>query len=168
MDFELRDATLSDRAVVDRLMELYLHDFSEFDGCDVDEHGLYRYCYLDCYWMEPTRAALVVQVRGKWAGFVLTSDRTRLEGGERSVEEFFILRKYRRSGLGSLVAEALFERTPAQWEVSVRLSNAPACAFWRRVISSYTGGDFREVMVESDDWHGPVFTFDSRHPANQP
>ena len=168
MNFELRETTLADRAVVDRLMELYLHDFSEFDGSDVDEHGLYRYYDLDYYWMEPARAALVVQVEGKWAGFVLTSDEIQLEGGERSVAEFFILRKYRRSGLGTRVAEALFERTLAQWEVGVHLSNAPACAFWRRMIANYTGGKFREVMFDNEDWHGPVFTFDNRRPASQP
>lgn len=36
---EVRLAHTAERLVVRHMMELYQHDFSEFDGTDLDEHG---------------------------------------------------------------------------------------------------------------------------------
>jgi predicted acetyltransferase len=160
--FELRPGTFADRSVVDRLMELYLYDCSEFDGYDVDEHGLYRYDDLDYYWMEKDREVLVLKVEGKWAGIALISTETLLDGNERSMDNFFIMRKYRRRGLGMLVAQAIFDRTPANWELCVLAGNTPATHFWRRTLAEYTDGEFREEQLDNEDWTGPVFSFSNR------
>jgi predicted acetyltransferase len=167
-NFELRKASWSDRVVVDRMLEFYLYDYSEFDGFDLDEHGCYRFDDIDFYWLEPAREVLVVQVDGKWAGFALISDNVLGEGSERTINDFFIMRKYRRTGLGRRVAQAVFERTPSNWEVCVHQANIPAAAFWREVIADYTGGRFGEVQLDNDTWQGPLFTFDNRQPASQP
>ncbi len=45
------EVTEADKPVVRNLLELYQHDFSEFDDRDVDAHGLYGYPYLDHYWV---------------------------------------------------------------------------------------------------------------------
>lgn len=50
---ELIEATVDDKPVVRRLLELYLHDFSEFSGQDLNDHGEYGYRYLDHYWTDP-------------------------------------------------------------------------------------------------------------------
>ncbi len=166
MNFELREASWSDRIVVDRMLELYLYDYSEFDHFDLDEHGCYRFDDIDYYWLEPQREVLVVKVDGKWAGFALTSDDVLQEGSERSMDNFFILRKYRRNGLGRQVAEAVFERTPARWELCVHQANTPASAFWRKVIAGVTRDEFQEVLFDNAQWQGPVFTFDNRKPSH--
>lgn len=162
MEFELRCGTSSDRVVVDRLMELYLYDYSEFDGFDVDEHGMYRYDDLDYYWMEKSREILVFKVNGNWAGFAMISAEVMLNGAQRSLDNFFVMRKYRRQGLGALAARTIFERTPAAWEISVLPNNAPAVAFWRRVVHDFTDGQCLETALDNDDWSGPVFSFDNR------
>ena len=161
-EFELRPGTFSDRVVVDRLMELYLYDYSEFDGFDVDEHGMYRYDDLDYYWMEKSREILVFKVNGKWAGFAMISEEVVLDGAQRSLDNFFVMRKYRRQGVGALAARTSFERTPSAWEISVLPNNAPACAFWRRVVNDYTQGTSQETVLDNDDWRGPVLSFDNR------
>lgn len=46
---ELQEITADQNSVLRNLMEKYLHDFSEFDGEDVDEHGLFGYRYIDFY-----------------------------------------------------------------------------------------------------------------------
>lgn len=162
MEFELRCGTSSDRVVVDRLMELYLYDYSEFDGFDVDEHGMYRYDDLDYYWMEKSREIMVFKVNGNWAGFAMISAEVMLNGAQRSLDNFFVMRKYRRQGLGALAARTIFERTPAAWEISVLPNNAPAVAFWRRIVHDFTDGQCRETALDNDDWSGPVFSFDNR------
>lgn len=53
------------------MMELYLHDFSEFDGQDLDEHVCFGYGDLDYFWFEPTHAAFLVTADEKPAGFLL-------------------------------------------------------------------------------------------------
>jgi predicted acetyltransferase len=69
MKLELREPSRSDRVLIRRMMELYLHDFSEFDNSDLDEHGLFGYGDLDYFWFEPTHAAFLVTVDGKVFSF---------------------------------------------------------------------------------------------------
>ena len=44
--------------------------------------------------------------------------------------EFFVLRKYRRCGIGSHVALEVWKRFPGQWEVRVIESHISALPFW--------------------------------------
>ena len=161
MNIALRVPSRSDRDLIRRMMELYLYDFSEFEDSDLDEHGLYGYGDLDYFWFEPTHAAFVVTVDEKLAGFVLVDNDVKIDGRERAITEFFILRKYRRQGIGKQVAFEVFNRLPARWEVAVIERNIPAQEFWRKVIAEYTAGDFQVTALDNDDWTGPVFTFDN-------
>jgi predicted acetyltransferase len=162
MKLELREPSRSDRVLIRRMMELYLHDFSEFDGSDLDEHGLFGYGDLDYFWFEPTHAAFLVTVDGKLSGFVLVESEVLIEGNERSVAEFFILRKYRRKGIGKAVAFEVFNRLPARWEIQVIVQNLPAQEFWRKIITEYAQGNFQETFFDNEEWQGPVFSFDNR------
>ncbi|MDO9086414.1 MAG: GNAT family N-acetyltransferase [Anaerolineaceae bacterium] len=161
MDIQLHIPTRSDRNLVRRLMELYQYDFSEYDGQDLDDHGCFGYGDLDYFWFEPTHSAFLVTVEEKLAGFVLIDDEVVIPGNERSVSEFFIMRKYRRLGVGKQVAFEVFRRLPAKWEVRVIEQNSPAQDFWRSVITDYTQDKFQEKLLENDEWQGPVFYFDN-------
>jgi predicted acetyltransferase len=56
--------------------------------------------------------------------------------------EFFVLRKYRRQGLGRDAAQTIFRRLPGPWTVRQQLTNPAATAFWRRAIPhSFTESD---------------------------
>lgn len=162
MNVELRVPSRSDRGLIRRMMELYSYDFSEYEDSDLDEHGLFGYGDLDYFWFEPTHAAFMVTVDGQLAGFVLVDNDVQVEGSERAICEFFVMRKYRRRGVGKQVAIEVFERLPARWEAAVIETNNPAKAFWRTVIGDYTGGNFQETELDNDDWTGPVFSFDNR------
>ncbi len=56
LEVELHPAQVEDKSVLRNLLELYAYDFSEYDGADVDAHGLYGYERLDHYWTEEGRA----------------------------------------------------------------------------------------------------------------
>jgi predicted acetyltransferase len=58
--------------------------------------------------------------------------------------EFFVMRKYRRKGIGRSIAEQVFNLHQGQWEIYQKESNRPAQDFWKRIISEYTNGDFKE------------------------
>jgi predicted acetyltransferase len=155
---EVAEAVLHEKAIVRYLIELYRHDFSEFDDTDVDDFGLYGYRYLDHYWTEDGRYPFLVRVDGRIAGFALVRRRDGLvtAGPVSSVAEFFILRKYRRRGVGERVARWLFERFPGSWEVQQTAENAPAQTFWRNVIERYTADQYREVVLDDERWRGTV------------
>ncbi|WP_342405741.1 GNAT family N-acetyltransferase [Brevibacillus sp. FSL K6-2834] len=147
MKFTLKKAALEEKSIISNLLELYNHDFSEYMDLDVDEQGRYGYPYLDNYWTEPDRFPFLIQAEGKWAGFVLVrkiADENHLGSSYFSIAEFFIMRKYRRSGIGKAIAHQVFRMFPGHWEVVQLASNVPAQLFWRKTISEYTNGDFQE------------------------
>jgi predicted acetyltransferase len=164
MEITVERPSRSDRDLIRRMMELYLHDFSEFDDSDLDEHGVFGYGDLDYFWFEKTHAAFIVRVDGHLGGFVLIDNEVMIDGNQQSISEFFVLRKYRRQGVGRKVAKWVFDEMPGKWEIRVIAANVPAQAFWREAISEYTGGRFDERAMADDDWTGPVFWFES-HPG---
>ncbi len=163
---ELRPATIDTKPVLRQLLELCQHDYSQFNGADISQHGHFGYDYLDNYWTEPGRFAFIVHYRQQIAGFALVR---RLEqhadgAAHHAMAEFFILRKYRRQGLGSMVAQALFARFPGTWIVGQEPHNQPAQRFWRAVIAHYTSGQYQEHMTAD----GPRQEFQSPPEPSKP
>ena len=161
---EVREAPIEQKPVLERLAQLYLYDFSEFAGGDVGESGLFEYmAYLGDYWREPDRFPFLIRADGKIAGFALVAPHSALRqsGPVSWMAEFFVMRKYRRQGVGRAAAFQVFDRFPGRWEVAEITSNVGAQAFWRKVIGEYTGGRFKETALDSDRWHGPVQSFDN-------
>ncbi len=150
VEIELHSAQLSDKTILRHLIELYGYDFSEFTKWDVDEHGLFGYKYLDQYWTEADRHPFLIRASGRLAGFVLvrTGDSSSQEP-VRSMAEFFVLRKFRRQGVGREVARRIFDMFPGRWSVPQVEDNYPAQVFWRKVISEYTSGEFEEEHLQS-------------------
>ncbi len=147
MQIEIVSAKVEDKPVLEHLMELCLHDYSEFNGKDVNEHGLFDYPYLDHYWTEAERHPFLVQVEGKLAGFVLVR-RLETEGDEPlwQMAEFFILRNYRRQGIGQEVAYRVFGCFEGRWEVNQEEGNLPAQQFWQQVIEDYQRKNYEAVF----------------------
>jgi predicted acetyltransferase len=160
MDLEIQTAQITDKPALRNLLQLCLHDYSEFNGKNVDDHGIFDYGYLDYYWTEPGRYAFLARVEGKLAGFVLVRQ---LDTNKAifHVAEFFILRKYRRHGIGRQLAFWVFNHFAGEWMVSQEACNLPAQAFWRKIIADYTGGDFIDTYRNDADWRGPTQLFRS-------
>jgi predicted acetyltransferase len=161
MDIAIHRPERPERELIRRMMQLYLHDFSEFEDSDLDEHGLFTYGDLDYFWFEPTHAAFLVTVDGNLGSFVLVSNEVSLEENEHLLTEFFILRKYRRRGIGTQVARLVFDQLPGKWEVHVIARNLPAQAFWRKIVAGYTNGAYHEQQWADDEWKGLLLTFDA-------
>jgi predicted acetyltransferase len=159
----LRPAAADERAALENLMQLYCHDWSELLPLDVGDDGRFDPYPLDAYWHDEQCHPLLLRVDGKLAGFALVSARSRLTGaaGVFDMAEFFVLRRYRRQGVGTAAARAAFERFRGPWEVRQRDENVEATAFWRRAINRYTGGRYQEVRWDDAAWTGPVQTFSS-------
>ncbi|MCQ6557370.1 GNAT family N-acetyltransferase [Paenibacillus mendelii] len=138
-----------DKILLLRMFELYMHDFSEYLEFDLDENGLYGYPYLDLYWTEPGRHPFLIKVSDKLAGFVLVRTVDSDLGPIHSIAEFFIVRKYRRKGIGKQAALKMFHSFPGRWRVVQVERNYPAQTFWRSVISSFTEGKFTDKVEDT-------------------
>ncbi|MGG1443283.1 GNAT family N-acetyltransferase [Brevibacillus laterosporus] len=159
MKIELVKVSMHQKMVLRHLLELYQYDFSEFDYADVNEHGLYDYKFLDHYWTEPDRIPFFIKVDEKYAGFVLLRKLKNQDLEYYSMAEFFIMRKYRKRGIGKEVAFRLFHQFQGEWEISEIEQNISAQKFWHALISEYTNNNYQELRRE--DWDGPIQKFSS-------
>jgi len=102
LSLAVRRAEPADKPTLWRLLQLYLHDFSEFLPTDLGPDGEFEYPYFDAYWTELGRAPLVIEAGGHLAGFALVRS-----GVPNDLAEFFVLRRYRRQGVGRQAVAAV-------------------------------------------------------------
>ena len=155
------------RTTVENLLNLYLYDIAEFanDGWrEIGPDGRYGHGALDEYFDGAEAAAFLVTVGGELAGFALVDTHVVLAQpvGTHSIAEFFVLRKYRRMGVGRSVAIELFSRFGGPWEVAQDRANPHAQRFWRAVVDDYADAGFSVEVVDDGRWHGPVLSFQAR------
>ena len=146
MNFIFVKASLQHKKVIENLMQFYYYDFSEYVKHDVESDGLFPpYPNLEDYWTsENDKFPYIIQKESNYVGFVLVKRINTENQNHFSIGEFFILRKYRREGIGKAVASEIFNLHRGIWEVYQKESNKPAQEFWNKTISAYTKGIFRE------------------------
>lgn len=159
-DFVVRVASPEARLPIHRMLELYQHDLSDIWDQDLDSHGEYGYA-LDDYWQSEGCHPFVAMAAGKYAGVALVNQAVRLGTEGYWMDQFFVLKKYRRRGLGELFAKSVFAALPGLWEVGQMPKNLAAQAFWRKVIGKYTDGRFKEEDVRTDWWQGIIQVFET-------
>ncbi|WP_422656708.1 GNAT family N-acetyltransferase [Paenibacillus sp. EC2-1] len=149
---EVYAAPVNEKETISNLMHFYAYDFSEYMDMDIEEDGLYApYPYLNDYWTEPDfRFPYLFKVNGKHAGFALVRKIQTAEKTFFSMAEFFVMKKYRRQGVGKLAAIALFDLHSSPWEVFQLKTNIPAQHFWNKVISEYARGQYTEHDEQGD------------------
>ena len=132
------------RPAFEQLVQLYLHDLSAVGGWDVGDDGAFRNSVLDGCWSEPKRHPHVIRVGGVLAGFAIV-DRTSGAADDDDqviwdMAEFFILRRWRRSGVGRAAAAQLLSLFPGRWEIRPFPGYLPASRFWEVVVDVITDG----------------------------
>jgi predicted acetyltransferase len=162
------DAAQAQAPIIQNLMQLYTHDFSEFWGGtergDLNAEGLFDAYPLDEYWSRPNWSASFIWCRGVLAGFSLINDQTHSGlAANRNMGEFFVSRKHRGRGVAQFAAEAIFSLHPGSWEVAVTRKNERAREFWRKsMLRSGKASNIQELDLQDAQWNGPIFRFDWR------
>jgi predicted acetyltransferase len=139
-------ATIDDKPTVLELLQLYMYDFSEFQGWDLADRGRYEHRSFDNWWTDADRHPFLIRADGRLAGMAMVQ-----AGAPHDMAEFFVLRKYRRDGVGSRAARTVFAMFPGEWQVRQIAANTGATAFWRRIIPV--------PFVDDANEHGPVQRF---------
>jgi len=163
LKIQLTAAAPEEEPVVANLLELYAHDFSEFHAIDLDANGKFGYSQLPLYWREPNRYPFLVRVDSKLAGLVLLRQEAEPSTNKTvwDLAEFFVLRGYRRRGIGTRIAHHLWNRFPGRWQVRVMVVNRSALQFWEQATGLFAGEHVLSARVEKDGQHWRVFCFDS-------
>ena len=160
---EVNEAAGEQEPIMANLLELYIHGFTEIILFKVGEDGRFGYPDLPLYWTEPGRHPFLVRVDDHWAGFVLVRRGSQVSGDENvwDMTEFFVLRGYRRLGVGTNVAHDVWRRFPGKWEVRVIVRNERALSFWRDAIAGFLGEPLEpsHFVKGPKAWH--VFSFES-------
>jgi len=161
----LEVATSSDASLLSNLLELYIHDLSEaFPNVELGDDGRFGYPMLPLYWSERERRfAFLIKCQGRVAGFVLaTRGSPAIEDPDvLDIAEFFVLRRYRRSGVGHRAAVLLWNRLLGKWTVRVSEANRGALLFWGGVIAEFTNGAATESKLPGKPNPWRVFHFES-------
>lgn len=154
------DRSLED--VVDNLLELYCHDMAEWFLFDANDKGLYTYA-PDKVWNDHVDVHLA-SIGGIPIGFALVGSAEPFLGDRsaKDLDEFFVVRRHRRHGIGHRLATHVWDQYPGQWLVRVFQGNRPALPFWRTTVAAYTSGKGHEEVRQVNDRTWTYFTFDSR------
>lgn len=154
-----------EKSIIRNLMQLYQYELASFTGMTIDPLGLFDYSYLDHYWTADGtatgRVPYLIRVEGQLAGFVLKNRHSHLDTQleTNNVAEFFVLKMYRRAGVGEAAARQLFAQFLGQWEIAVMRANHTAIAFWRKVVATASDGVFEEIDGARTGWDGQVLRF---------
>lgn len=164
MSLVVHQATDKDFPALQSLLELYQYDLSDIWLQDLDEHGHYGFDLTRHKEAQGSRA-YVARVERQYIGFALVAPArvTRTEG--KWMEQFFVLKRYRRTGAGRTLARHVFLAHPGFWEVGQMPGNVAAYDFWRKVIGEITAGNFAELQVTEGWWRGVVQQFEVSNAA---
>jgi predicted acetyltransferase len=141
-------ATLADAALLSNLLELYIHDLSAIFAVDLGPDGRFGYSKLPLYWSEPERRfPFLIRSNSRVVGLALATLGSPVSDDPTAfdVAEFFVVRRYRRSGVGRTAAALLWNRLSGTWTVRVSERNPAAGVFWRTTIAAFTGRAAVEV-----------------------
>lgn len=147
---ELVRARIQHQTILKNLVQLYMYDFSVYFCDDQDEQieadGRYDPGFdITAYLHGKTHWGYLGYVDGRLAGFSLVSDDVwRSDEPGRHLDEFFVLRCYRRRGVGRALAFQTLDTYHGYWEITEIEPNQPAIAFWRSVVNAYTHGRYTE------------------------
>ena len=109
-EITFRVAGWQDKVVLRQMLELYQYDMTEFWPQDLNEHGEFGYVGVERYLRNPKLKAYFFLVDGKYAGFGLVDPDVSLPENQFWMGQFFVMKKYRRLGVGRSGANFIFDQ----------------------------------------------------------
>jgi predicted acetyltransferase len=170
LSVDLVDARQSptDRDWLSNVYPFYLHDLSEVDDgyYRLSNDGRWEPDHLPSWLADDTDYPFVMRMPRGRVGSALVNTAPSphiMPGADYRLSEFFVLRAFRRAGVGRRAAFALFDRFPGIWEIRELPRNGPAIAFWRTTLGEYAGRRYEETTTHEEVRQ----IFDSRHRAGR-
>lgn len=136
MEIRLSVISNSDQERFFNLFNLYLYELSQFTGEGVREDGSFdqgnNHLYLEKQALHP----YLIRADDRIAGFVLVcSPPYTPEGVEFSIQELFLLKKFRGLNLAAEAVSEVFKMHPGTYHVEQLANNQPAVRFWKKLYA---------------------------------
>ena len=114
---EIIEATIQDKFILKNMLEFYLYDISPYKNLDLNSYGQFGYPYLDSYWKEGNRYPFLTKLHKKIIGFALVNNHHYIPDVNYAIAEFFVMKRYRREGIGKVMAFHIFDKFRGTWEI---------------------------------------------------
>lgn len=147
-NIRLIPASLSDYPTIQNMGRFYVYDMTEYmgneKGWEIPENGLFECIDFKKYWEQSDTFPFLIRINNEIAGFVIIDKKGSDSQVDFNVAQFFILRKFKKQGIGRYVAYQCFNQFKGTWEVMVLPQNTGAYTFWKKIIGDYTNHCFQE------------------------
>ncbi|VXC21002.1 Predicted acetyltransferase [Pseudomonas sp. 8Z] len=138
MQIELLPTSPDQLPLIANLYQFYAYESSDWEQEDVEADGRFyiHHPHLQRYWQEPGWSAQLILADGFIAGFLLI-ERSELELIDApEFADLFILKKYRRSGIGrAVVQQVMSDGSP--WLLRFYRQDETAYGFWQHLLSEW-------------------------------
>jgi predicted acetyltransferase len=138
--------------ILKHLMTLFLHDLSEFNG-DLEinqDTGLFEFDVFEWFFEKEGLTPFFITFENNIIGFILlqSGHYTNQEHYDYFLNSFFILKKYRRRGLGRETCKQFFNQFPGRYTIGQVSNNVRAIHFWKNVYKSLNIEFYEREMIE--------------------
>ena len=145
MDIQVERVPRQDKPILENILSMYCYEWSQYDKSDVNAQGSFGY-RIGEYWKNEKYHPFFIRVDGTLAGFVLVNNEFDIHTDyDYAMAEFFIMFKYRKSGIGRSVATTIFDKFHGKWELKRHPHNIASVQVWDKIVSEYTHGNFEII-----------------------
>ena len=152
MTVSLNQISTDERHILKNLYSLYLHDLPEYtEGLDISSDGSFEFDSFELIWKREGVTPYFLKKDKIIVGFLLLLERPFLNKEyDYSINDIFILKKYRRKGIAIALLKQLFKQKKGCYFVVELAKNIPAVIFWRKILNTLNI-DFEEKKKIIDD-----------------
>lgn len=137
--------------ILENLLSLYLHDLSEFaDDLKIDINGKFQYEGLELYITKDELKPFFIFLEDEIVGFIFVNTGKYVSKGiDFVVNEFFILKSFRRKGISAIAIKKFFNDNKGKYEIEQLANNNIAINFWKKIYKVHEI-EYEESIKMSD------------------
>jgi predicted acetyltransferase len=153
MNVELEKVYNDKRYIIEKLMQLYLHELVLYFpmGFNSEICG-YQY-NLDKYFND--QHAYLIKDGSDILGFVFYNHYSDIH----EISEIFILNNHKGQGIGEIAAKKIFDQFRGTWVIKAVPNSIKAENFWKKTINNYTNSNYEMNRTGKHD--RAVFSFNN-------
>lgn len=137
MKATIQQITVTNKEQFENLFNYYLYELSTYSQEDVGTKGTFEMEDISPYYKDERLYPYFITYNEKMVGFILvTSPPYVANEVDYSVQELFVLPKYRGSNIAKDAVMQIFKLYSGRYEVGMFKSNMKAVKFWTKLIST--------------------------------
>nr|WP_154985737.1 GNAT family N-acetyltransferase [Paenibacillus xylanexedens] len=146
MKATIQQITHTNKEQLENLFNYYLYELSAYSQEDIGTEGTFEMEDISPYYRDGRLYPYFITINDKNVGFILvTSPPYVAEAVDYSVQELFVLPKYRGTNIAKDAVMQIFKLYSGRYEVGMFKSNLKAVKFWTKLISTL------EIPVSVED-----------------